>query len=219
MLLLVPGKPLNVSIGDVNDSTIALSWSEPENPNGLIKGYRIYFMRKNFTDVQTVRNGEKFQKFILTDLGKLTWMLVQQSDNFIICDPLYRILHGIQTLAESFYLETRGWTIWTNYCSDWCSWTKCSSYCQPNLSQCRHTVLTVAQTIYLQQIYWFVLHLLQVWCLTFFVTGKQSQNTYFFMVCRREDAWDFEELAVATTTDRLDHMVNQTFPGKSLHET
>jgi hypothetical protein len=38
------------------------------------------------------------------------------------------------------------------------------------------------------------------------------------MVCRREDAWDFEELAVATTTDRLDHMVNQTFPGKSLHE-
>jgi hypothetical protein len=69
-LFLVPGKPLNVSIGDVNDSTIALSWSEPENPNGVIKGYRIYFMRKNFTDVQTVRNGEKFQKFILTDLGK-----------------------------------------------------------------------------------------------------------------------------------------------------
>lgn len=67
----VPGKPLNVSIGDVNDSTIALSWAEPENPNGVIKGYRIYFMRKNFTDVQTVRSAEKVQKFILTDLGNV----------------------------------------------------------------------------------------------------------------------------------------------------
>ena len=69
---------MNVSIGDVNDSTIALSWYEPENPNGIIKGYRIYFMRKNFTDVQTVRNGDKFQKFILTDLGKFTSIIVQQ---------------------------------------------------------------------------------------------------------------------------------------------
>lgn len=28
------------------------------------------------------------------------------------------------------------------------------------------------------------------------------------LFCRREDEWDFEELAVATTTDRLDHMVS-----------
>jgi len=27
-------------------------------------------------------------------------------------------------------------------------------------------------------------------------------------IFRREDEWDFEELAVATTTDRLDHMVS-----------
>ena len=72
LLFIVPGKPLNVTIGEVNDSTIALSWAEPENPNGVIKGYRIYFMRKNFTDVQTVRSGDKFQKFILTDLGKFS---------------------------------------------------------------------------------------------------------------------------------------------------
>ena len=70
LLFSAPGRPLNVSIGDVNDSSIALSWAEPENPNGVIKGYRIYFMRKNFTDVQTVRSSERQQRFILTDLGE-----------------------------------------------------------------------------------------------------------------------------------------------------
>lgn len=32
--------------------------------------------------------------------------------------------------------------------------------------------------------------------------------------CRREDAWDFEELAVATTTDRLDHMVKASIAAR-----
>jgi receptor-type tyrosine-protein phosphatase gamma len=41
-----------------------------------------------------------------------------------------------------------------------------------------------------------------------FTTGNQT-ILIFFIFFRREDAWDFEELAVATTTDRLDHMVNQ----------
>ena len=33
-------------------------------------------------------------------------------------------------------------------------------------------------------------------------------NGCFHSTFRREDEWDFEELAVATTTDRLDHMVS-----------
>jgi len=70
-LLTVPGKPVNVSVGEVNDSSIELSWAEPLNPNGVIKGYRIYFMRKNFTDVQTVRGADPAQKFILTELGSI----------------------------------------------------------------------------------------------------------------------------------------------------
>ena len=70
-LLSVPGKPVNVSVGEVNDSSIELSWAEPLNPNGVIKGYRIYFMRKNFTDVQTVRGADPAQKFILTELGSI----------------------------------------------------------------------------------------------------------------------------------------------------
>jgi len=36
------------------------------------------------------------------------------------------------------------------------------------------------------------------------VQGLYSLLHYAF---RREDEWEFEELAVATTTDRLDHMV------------
>lgn len=102
----VPGKPLNVSIGEVNDSTIALSWAEPENPNGVIKGYRIYFMRKNFTDVQTVRSGDKVQKFILTDLGMLTLHLANCTIELIHLFLICRTIHGVQTLAQSFYMET-----------------------------------------------------------------------------------------------------------------
>lgn len=75
----MPGKPVNVTIGEVNDSSIALSWSEPLNPNGIIKGYRIYFMRKNYTDVQTVRSGEKFQRFVLNYLGKFYQCIVFMS--------------------------------------------------------------------------------------------------------------------------------------------
>ena len=70
-LLSVPGKPVNVLVGEVNDSSIELSWAEPSNPNGVIKGYRIYFMRKNFTDVQTVRGADPAQKFVLTELGNI----------------------------------------------------------------------------------------------------------------------------------------------------
>ena len=51
-------------------------------------------------------------------------------------------------------------------------------------------------------------------CITF-TTGKSTlvfkSSDFVVTFCdfpiRREDAWDFEELAVATTTDRLDHMV------------
>ena len=71
----MPSQPVNVSVDEVTDSTIAVSWSQPDNPNGDIKGYRIYFMRKNFTDVQTVRNPEGRQKFVLTDLGTLRFSL------------------------------------------------------------------------------------------------------------------------------------------------
>ncbi|EFX83408.1 hypothetical protein DAPPUDRAFT_48090, partial [Daphnia pulex] len=163
MLLLVPGKPLNVSIGEVNDSTIALSWSEPENPNGLIKGYRIYFMRKNFTDVQTVRNGEKFQKFILTDLESymeyklwlkaFTWKHEGEPSEPII----------VQT-------DVRG----------------------PSAPRIANLTCHNADTLFLQ---W---HRPSIY--------NKSIDLYYIYY-RYEDAWDFEELAVATTTDRLDHMM------------
>lgn len=159
----VPGKPLNVSIGDVNDSTIALSWSEPENPNGLIKGYRIYFMRKNFTDVQTVRNGEKFQKFVLTDLEPymeyklwlkaFTWKHEGEPSEPIV----------VQT-------DVRG----------------------PSAPRIANLTCHNADTLFLQ---W---HRPSIY--------NKSIDLYYIYY-RREDAWDFEELAVATTTDRLDHMM------------
>ncbi|XP_078047953.1 putative receptor-type tyrosine-protein phosphatase mosPTP-1 isoform X2 [Augochlora pura] len=50
-----PTKPLNLSSHDITSTTIELSWSEPERANGIITGYRIYYMQANYTDVQTYK--------------------------------------------------------------------------------------------------------------------------------------------------------------------
>ncbi|XP_023290155.1 tyrosine-protein phosphatase 99A [Orussus abietinus] len=49
----VPSRPLNLTAHGVTSSSIELSWQEPENVNGVIEGYRVYYMHSNFTDVKT----------------------------------------------------------------------------------------------------------------------------------------------------------------------
>lgn len=48
-----PSKPLNLTVIRATSTTIELSWVKPEHENGDIKGYRIYFMHGNYTDVRT----------------------------------------------------------------------------------------------------------------------------------------------------------------------
>lgn len=48
-----PSKPLNLTVIKATSTTIELSWAKPEHENGDIKGYRIYFMHGNYTDVRT----------------------------------------------------------------------------------------------------------------------------------------------------------------------
>ncbi|XP_076175853.1 putative receptor-type tyrosine-protein phosphatase mosPTP-1 isoform X2 [Ptiloglossa arizonensis] len=55
---LVPTKPLNLSSHGITSTTIELSWVEPDSANGVISGYRVYYMHSNFTDVQMYKANE-----------------------------------------------------------------------------------------------------------------------------------------------------------------
>ncbi|XP_053972725.1 tyrosine-protein phosphatase 99A-like isoform X1 [Hylaeus volcanicus] len=54
----VPTKPLNLSSHGITSKTIELSWAEPESANGIISGYRVYYMHSNFTDVQMYKTND-----------------------------------------------------------------------------------------------------------------------------------------------------------------
>ncbi|XP_065074561.1 protein sidekick-1-like [Ochlerotatus camptorhynchus] len=45
----VPSKPRNLSILEVTSTSIRISWQEPERKNGVIHGYRVYYVYQNQT--------------------------------------------------------------------------------------------------------------------------------------------------------------------------
>lgn len=51
-LFAAPTKPENLTSRGITGTTIELSWAEPENANGVIAGYRVYYMHSNYTDVK-----------------------------------------------------------------------------------------------------------------------------------------------------------------------
>ncbi|XP_056645742.1 tyrosine-protein phosphatase 99A [Diorhabda sublineata] len=48
----VPDKPRNLTILDYTSNSIYLQWANPLKKNGVIEGYRVYYMNNNFTEVQ-----------------------------------------------------------------------------------------------------------------------------------------------------------------------
>ncbi|KAL0267726.1 UNVERIFIED_CONTAM: hypothetical protein PYX00_009910 [Menopon gallinae] len=50
-----PSKPLNLTVIKATSTKIELSWAKPEHENGDLKGYRIYFIDGNYTDVRSTR--------------------------------------------------------------------------------------------------------------------------------------------------------------------
>lgn len=51
-IFTAPTKPENLTSRGITGTTIELSWSEPESANGVIAGYRVYYMHSNYTDVK-----------------------------------------------------------------------------------------------------------------------------------------------------------------------
>ena len=62
--------PVNVSMREVTNSSVRVLWHQPTHPNGIIQGYRMYFMHQNFTDVRTVRDPKDKMEFLLEGLGE-----------------------------------------------------------------------------------------------------------------------------------------------------
>uniref|UniRef100_A0A182PA14 Fibronectin type-III domain-containing protein n=1 Tax=Anopheles epiroticus TaxID=199890 RepID=A0A182PA14_9DIPT len=46
---MVPTKPRNLSVLEITSTTIRISWLEPEKRNGVIHGYRVYYVYQNQT--------------------------------------------------------------------------------------------------------------------------------------------------------------------------
>ena len=70
VFILVPSMPVNVSMREVTNSSVRVMWHVPSHRNGIIQGYRMYFMQKNFTDVRTVREPQDKMEYLLTGLGR-----------------------------------------------------------------------------------------------------------------------------------------------------
>lgn len=71
-IFAAPSKPLNLTIGKVGDSSARLRWQEPEFPNGMIQGYRVYFQHTalNITEMRKAQNPQPVMDYVLQNLSK-----------------------------------------------------------------------------------------------------------------------------------------------------
>lgn len=69
----VPSKPLNLTVLEVTSTTITIGWRNPENMNGAIVGYRVFYIHQNQTYFATLRSGTEAGEqitYVLSDLSK-----------------------------------------------------------------------------------------------------------------------------------------------------
>lgn len=74
----MPSKPLNLTVLEVTSTTITIGWREPENLNGAIVGYRVFYIHQNQTYFATVRSGTAAGELIRYDLSDLSKYCVNQ---------------------------------------------------------------------------------------------------------------------------------------------
>ncbi len=67
----VPSMPVNVSMREVTNTSVRVLWHRPQHPNGIIQGYRLYYVHRNFTDVRTVKEAKESMEYLLEGLSKL----------------------------------------------------------------------------------------------------------------------------------------------------
>ena len=68
----VPTTPMYATVHSVTNISAVVDWSMPANPNGVIEGYRLYFLHGNYTDVKTIKSRDPRVDYVLTDLSPAT---------------------------------------------------------------------------------------------------------------------------------------------------
>lgn len=77
----MPSKPLNLTVLEVTSTTITIGWRDPENLNGAIVGYRVFYIHQNQTYFATVRSGTvagEMIRYDLCDLSKYTLIHINE---------------------------------------------------------------------------------------------------------------------------------------------
>ena len=99
-----PSSPRNVRLLGVTDTTIKISWWEPARANGLLLGYRIYFLHRNFTSVQTIRDNKSAMVETLTRLSKFFFIFTTFfCGKTHLVKPILCILLSTNYLHRDFY--------------------------------------------------------------------------------------------------------------------
>ena len=64
----VPSAPMYTTVHTITNTTAVVDWSRPHHPNGVIDGYRLYFLSGNLTEVKTIKSKDPRLEFRLSDL-------------------------------------------------------------------------------------------------------------------------------------------------------
>lgn len=76
----MPSKPLNLTVLEVTSTTITIGWRDPENLNGAIVGYRVFYIHQNQTYFATLRSGTGAGELITYVLSDLSTFLVKKKN-------------------------------------------------------------------------------------------------------------------------------------------
>ncbi|XP_023240464.1 tyrosine-protein phosphatase 99A-like, partial [Centruroides sculpturatus] len=70
----IPSAPLNLTVVRVTDSSIRLRWHQPERPNGVVRGYKVYYlhMARNLTETRKTTDLRRDMEFVLANLNPYT---------------------------------------------------------------------------------------------------------------------------------------------------
>ncbi|XP_064093654.1 tyrosine-protein phosphatase 99A-like isoform X2 [Macrobrachium nipponense] len=158
----IPGPPENLEVVAVHDRSVDLRWAEPTEPNGEIRGYRVYYMQGNVTtSVKTVHANSADINFSLHELAPNT--------RYKIWTKAYTQRHEGKSSAPvnvDTDFSAPGAPVISNLT------------CQPDA------------TLYLQ------------WLRPAVLYGTVD---LYYIYYRPEDSFEFEEIAVNSVNNRLEH--------------
>ena len=127
---------MNITNIHTQNDSVTLHWMAPKSPNGIITGYRLYYMTKKMTDVRTVKDSSKEIVYMLKNLGKVYIHSSRGLSGVNLKSVfLFRTIHKVYNLGESIHIEARGQLLCNYRSIDRCVWTRKVSHHQLNVSR------------------------------------------------------------------------------------